>query len=206
MSMKKSVACLLVVGLGWSGLAFANPVGDAAAGAGKITLCTACHGKDGMGLTPSYPHLAGQGQPYLIKQITDIKSGQRKVLEMTGMTDNLSPQDIADIAAYYANQSAPEGQASKESLPLGQELYRWGDLAKGIPACAACHSPTGSGNALAKFPRISGQTSAYLAKQLRDFREGDRVNDGEARTMRAVAEKLSNKQIDALSSYISGLR
>ncbi len=204
--MKKSVACLLVAGLGLSGLASAATVGDAAAGEGKITLCTACHGKNGMGLIPSYPHLAGQGQPYLIKQITDIKSGERKVLEMTGMTDNLSPQDIADIAAYYADQPAPEGQASKESLPMGQELYRWGDLAKGIPACAACHSPNGSGNALAKFPRLSGQTPAYLAKQLRDFREGDRFNDGEARTMRGIAEKLSNKQIDALGSYISGLR
>ncbi|WP_087109570.1 c-type cytochrome [Parendozoicomonas haliclonae] len=201
--MKKLVACLLV-GLGWAGLAVAG--GDAAAGKEKVAICSACHGPTGQSIAPNYPHLAGQGEGYLIKQITDIKNGDRKILEMTGMTDNLSEQDIADISAFYASQPAPTGQATEASVAVGQKLWRGGDVAKGIPACSACHSPTGSGNAPAKFPALAGQSPEYIAKQLRDFREGDRVNDGETKIMRAVAEKLSNKQIDALSSYISGLR
>ena len=208
MLIRKLIMCSVVTSLGWVSVvaAAADLNGNAAAGESKITLCTACHGTDGMGIVPNYPHLAGQGEGYLIKQISDIKSGQRVVPEMAGMTTNLSPQDIADISAYYSGKPAPKGQAEESSVTIAEQLYRWGDTKKGIPACGSCHSPIGSGNAPAKFPMLSGQTPQYLAKQLRDFREGDRVNDGDGRIMRDVAEKLSNKQIDALSSYISGLR
>ncbi|WP_281645314.1 c-type cytochrome [Parendozoicomonas sp. Alg238-R29] len=201
--MKKFIVCLLV-GLGWTG--YAAAAGDATAGKAKIAVCTACHGATGVSIAPNFPSLAGQGEGYLIKQISDIKSGERKVVEMTGMVDNLSDQDIADISAFYASQAAPLGVARESSVAVGEQLYRGGDVEKGIPACTACHAPTGKGNSLAKFPMLAGQHPAYLAKQLRDFREGDRVNDGDTRIMRDIAEKLSNKQVDALSSYISGLR
>ena len=203
MLMKKLFVCLLV-GLGWTGAAMAG--GDAAAGKDKVAVCTACHGPTGISIAPNYPNLAGQGEGYLIKQIADIKSGERKVIEMTGMVENLSDQDIADISAFYASQTAVTGQAKESSVAIAQALYRGGDVEKNIPACTACHSPTGMGNSLAKFPHLAGQHPDYLAKQLRDFREGDRINDGDTRIMRDIAEKLSNKQIDALSSYISGLR
>ncbi len=203
MLMKKFFVCLLV-GLGWTGFAVAG--GDAAAGKTKVALCSACHGATGTSIAPNYPNLAGQGENYLVKQISDIKSGERKVVEMTGMVENLSPQDVSDIAAFYASQAAPVGQAKESSVAIAEQLYRGGNVDKGIPACTACHSPNGAGNVLAKFPRIGGQHPDYIAKQLRDFREGNRVNDGDTRIMRDIAEKLSNKQIDALSSYISGLR
>ena len=203
MLMKRMIVCLLV-SLGWA--SFATAGGDAAAGKGKVALCTACHGPTGVSIAPNFPHLAGQGELYLIKQITDIKSGERSVPEMKGMTDNLKPQDIEDIAAFYASQAAPLGQATKASIEIGQKIYRGGDVDREIAACTACHSPTGQGNDLAKFPRLAGLSPEYIAKQLRDFREGDRVNDGDSRIMRDTAEKLSNKQIDALASYISGLR
>ena len=188
MVIKKLVAYSLVAGFGWAGIGVSTGAsaavieGDAVAGQGKITLCTACHGTNGIGIAPNYAHLAGQGEGYLIKQISDIKAGRRVVLEMTGMTDNLSPQDIADIAAHYASQPKPTGQADESSVAIAEQIYRWGNS------------------------MLSGQTPNYLAKQLRDFREGVRMNDGDSRIMRDVAEKLSNKEIDALSSYISGLR
>ncbi len=203
MLMNRIAVCLLVC-LGWTSFAIAG--GNATAGKDKVALCTACHGPTGISIAPIYPHLAGQGEGYLAKQITDIKSGERKVIEMTGMVDNLTPQDIDDIAAFYASQTAPTGQAKESSIEIAQQLFRGGDVKKGIPACSACHAPTGKGNSLARFPVVSGQSPEYIAKQLRDFREGDRVNDGDTRIMRDVAEKLSNKQIDALASYISGLR
>ncbi len=202
--LMKKVIFALVVSLGVSGVAFAK--GDANAGKAKVANCTACHGATGVSLAPNFPNLAGQGERYLVKQISDIKAGNRSVPEMMPFVGQLTEQDIEDIAAFYASQPAPEGVADPEMVGLGEQLYRFGDQKKGIPACAACHSPTGQGNPLAGFPKISGQHAQYTAKQLRDFREGVRMNDGDTKVMRSIAEKLSNKEVDALSSYISGLR
>lgn len=179
--------------------------GDPQAGKDKTAICAACHGPTGNSAVPNFPRLGGQGESYLIKQTQDIKSGERKVLEMTGFVEHLSDQDIADISAFYASQAVVVGQVDPEYIALGEKLYRGGDVDRGIPACSSCHSPTGKGNPLAKFPLLSGQHAEYVGKTLRDFREGVRVNDGDSMIMRSTAEKLSNKEIDALSSYINGL-
>jgi cytochrome c553 len=112
---------------------------------------------------------------------------------------------MADIAAYYASQSMSIGTTDPAKLVAGQSLYRGGKLNEGMPACTGCHSPNGAGNAEAGFPRLGGQHAQYVAKQLTDFREGNRSNDGDTMIMRAIAAKLSNKDIDAISSYIQGL-
>ena len=202
--LMKKVIFSLVVSLGVTGIAFAK--GDASAGKDKVATCAACHGATGVSAAPIYPNLAGQGERYLAKQITEIKAGNRVVPEMVPFVGSLTQQDIDDIAAFYASQPAPQGAADPKLVDVGEQLYRFGNAKKGIPACGACHSPTGQGNALAGFPQISGQHAQYTAKQLRDFREGDRVNDGDTKIMRTIAEKLSNKEVDALASYISGLR
>ena len=207
---KVLVSLLLTLGL----TGFAHAAGDAAAGEGKVVVCGACHGADGNSMAPNFPKLAGQGEKYLLKQLQDIKAGNaapadptigRKVPEMTGMLDGLSDQDLADIAAFYASKKMSVGAADPALVERGAALYRGGKLAEGMPACTGCHSPDGSGNAGAKYPKLGGQHAAYTAKQLTNFREGDRVNDGEAAIMRTVAAKLSNKDIEALSSYIQGL-
>lgn len=179
--------------------------GDPIAGKAKASTCAACHGSTGISLAPNYPHLSGQGERYLAKQIMDIKDGVRVVPEMTPFVSNLSQQDINDIAAFYASQSAPSGVTEEKYLSLGEEIYRAGNGKKNIPGCAACHSPMGQGNALAGYPSLRGQQAAYTAKQLRDFREGERTNDGDAQMMRTIAEKLSNQEVEAVSHYIQGL-
>ncbi|MGB1271287.1 MAG: c-type cytochrome [Endozoicomonas sp.] len=200
----KKVILSLVISLGVTGVAFAK--GGAAAGKGKVATCTACHGPTGVSPAPNWPNLAGQGERYLVKQITEIKEGKRSVPEMAPFVGSLTKQDIEDIAAFYSSQSAPVGATDPKHVPLGESLYRGGDAKKGIPACSGCHSPTGKGNYLASYPLIAGQKADYTAKQLRDFREGDRTNDGDTKIMRTIAEKLSNKEIEAVSHYISGLR
>jgi cbb3-type cytochrome c oxidase subunit III len=209
--MNKVLVSLLLT-LGLSGLAHA--AGDAAAGEGKVALCGACHGADGNSLAPNFPKLAGQGEQYLLKQLKDIKAGNaapadpsvgRKVPEMTGMLDGLSEQDLADIAAFFAGQNMTVGTADPALVERGQALFSGGKLEDGMPACTGCHSPNGKGNAPASFPKLGGQHATYVAKQLTDFREGNRVNDGDTMIMRAIAAKLSNKDIEALSSYIQGL-
>ncbi|WP_312931766.1 c-type cytochrome [Pseudomonas sp.] len=184
----------------------AQPIkGDAAAGQAKTAVCGACHNPDGNSLAPNFPKLAGQGERYLEKQLHDIKSGKRSVLEMTGMLEGLTDQDLADIAAYFASQKGSVGAADPKLVERGRALFNGGDLDKGMPACTGCHSPNGAGLELAGFPHLSGQHAQYVGKQLTDFREGNRTNDGDAMTMRTIAAKLSNKDIEAVSSYIQGL-
>ena len=195
----------LVLSLGVAGSAHALQ-GDATAGQGKVAVCSACHGADGNSMMANWPKLAGQGERYLIKQITDIKNGARTVPEMTGLLDALSEQDIADIAAYFSSQKIAGGAADPEVAERGEAIFRGGNLETGLPACTGCHAPNGEGNAPAGYPHLAGQHAAYIAKQLTAFREGERTNDGDAMIMRTIAERLSNKDIKAVSEFIQGLR
>jgi len=202
---KLIVSLLLTLGVTGGVNAADKIVGDATAGQAKTAVCGACHNPDGNSLAPNFPKLAGQGERYLTKQLHDIKSGKRTVLEMTGLLTNTSDQDIADIAAYFASQQGSVGAADPKLVKRGEELFRGGNLAEGVPACTGCHSPNGAGVAAAGFPHLGGQHADYIKKQLTAFREGERTNDGDTMTMRSVASKLSNKDIDALASYIQGL-
>lgn len=203
---KLLVSLLLTLGISVTAQAAGTAVvGDAAAGQGKVAVCGACHGADGNSLAPTFPKLAGQGERYLLKQLNDIKSGARIVVPMTGMLSNLNEQDLADIAAYFSSQHMSVGAADPKLVARGKELFSGGKLEQGMPACIGCHSPNGAGNAAAGFPKIGGQQADYIALQLTNFREGERTNDGDTKIMRSIAEKLSNKDIAALSSYIQGL-
>ncbi|KAF1070098.1 MAG: Cytochrome c4 [Pseudomonas citronellolis] len=198
---KLIVSLLLTLGLA----TVAHAEGDAKAGQAKAAVCGACHGADGNSMAPNFPKLAGQGDKYLLKQMHDIKDGKRTVLEMTGLLTNLSDQDLEDIAAYFSSQKMGIGMADPKIVGQGEALFRGGKLAEGMPSCIGCHAPNGVGNEPAAFPRLGGQHSAYVAKQLTNFREGDRTNDGDSMIMRSIAAKLSNKDIAAISSYIEGL-
>lgn len=202
---KLIVSLLLTLGVTGGANAAGNLVGDAAAGQAKTAVCGACHNPDGNSLAPNFPKLAGQGERYLTKQLHDIKDGKRTVLEMTGMLTAFSDQDLADIAAYFSSQKGSVGAADPKLVERGKALFNGGDLSKGLPACTGCHSPNGAGIAAAGFPHLGGQHASYIAKQLTAFREGERTNDGDATTMRSIAAKLSNKDIEAVSSYIQGL-
>lgn len=200
--MNKLFVSLLLT-LGISGLAHAE--GDAAAGQGKIAMCSACHSADGNSMLPNFPKLAGQGERYLLKQMYDIKSNERPVVEMTGMLDAMTDQDLKDISAWYSSQKSTTGAADPELVERGAQLFQGGKIADGMPACIGCHSPNGEGLDLAVYPKLSGQHAAYTELQLTEFREGIRHNDGDTMIMRTIAAKLSNKDIKALSSYIEGL-
>ncbi len=200
--MKKLVAFFFIF-MGMSSLAFA--AGDAAAGKAKSAVCAGCHGVDGNSVVPSFPKLAGQNTRYLVKQMQDVKEGRRSIAAMTGILDGMSNKDLENIAAYFASQNSSIGKAKEELVSLGEKLYRSGNKETGVAACTACHSPTGSGNAPAGFPALSGQHAEYIATQLKAFRAGERTNDGDSKIMRATAFRLNDNEIEALASYISGL-
>lgn len=196
----------LVLSLGIAGTAHAAEFGDADAGSEKVATCNACHAADGNSVTPTFPKLAGMGQHYLFKQMVDVRDGRREIVEMTGMLDNMSDEDLRDIAAFYASQTMTLGVADPELYERGRAIYRGGNLETGLPACIGCHSPTGLGNDPAGYPRLAGQHADYIAAQLVKFREHERTNDGDSEVMRTIAGRLSNRDIEAVSNYIQGLR
>lgn len=194
----------LMLTLGMASLVQAQ--GDAEAGRGKIAVCVACHGAGGNdNLLPGVPAIGGQNEKYLLKQMQDIKNGERPVPLMIGMLNALNDQDMADMAAYFASQELPLGATDPSLLDLGESLYRAGIASIGVAACSACHSPTGRGNAGAGYPALRGQDSAYIATQLRAFRAGERQTD-KAEIMQILTARLKDVEINALASYVSGLR
>ena len=146
-----------------------------------------------------------QNYKYLLKQLRLVKSGDRAIDQMIGQLDNLSDQDLKDISAFYSIQNNTIGQVEEGKLELGKKLYYSGNLEKGIPACTACHSPKGLGNAPAAYPLLSGQQPDYVEKALKDYRSGERSNDDPSKIMIAIAYKLDDEEIEALSSFIYGL-
>lgn len=178
--------------------------GDPEAGQAKSALCATCHGADGNSQIAMNPKLAGQSYKYLLKQLQDYKSGARQDPTMSAMVANLSEQDMADLSAWYASQVVTLGGADPELLELGESLYRAGDADLGVAACSACHGPDGSGNDPAGFPLLTGQHSEYTLTQLQKFRSGERANDPGA-MMRSTVERLTDRELQALASYVSGL-
>ena len=178
--------------------------GNAAAGQAKSALCGSCHGVDGNSLMAMNPKLAGQSARYMVKQLQEFKSGARESAIMASMVLSLSDQDMEDIAAWYSSQQPTIQGANPESIELAERLYRGGNSEIAVAACSACHSPTGKGNAPAGFPLLSGQHAEYTLQQLKNFRSGARQNDGSA-MMRTVVERLTDKELEALASYVSGL-
>ena len=178
--------------------------GDAAAGQAKSALCATCHGAEGNSEISINPKLAGQNVNYLIKQLRDYQSGNRVNATMSAMVAALTDQDILDIAAWYSSQQVTLEGADLEMLELGETIYRGGIKDLSVAACSACHSPTGSGNAPAGFPSLSGQHPDYTLMQLKAFRSGERQNDSSS-MMRSIVERLTDRELEALSSYVSGL-
>ena len=185
--------------------------GDAAAGEGKAVTCGACHGADGNSVVPNFPKLAGLGEKYLLKQMQDIRDGRRMVAAMAGQVDNMSDQDLADIAAFYDGKVRTPELADADLLKLGRKVYMSGIMDRKVAACSGCHSPTGKGNRPGGFPGLAGQHADYIAAQLKMFRKGyedpaGRTNDGDSKIMRTTAFELSDLEIEAVSSYAAGLR
>lgn len=203
------VAVLLCAGPALAEEPKADPFtgGNAEAGATKAATCFACHGPGGNSTNPDWPKLAGQNAAFIYRSLQVLKSGHRQAPVMNSMAMPLSDQDMKDLAAYFSSQPASPGVASPDSVKIAQPLYRAGDAARGLPACAACHGPKGHGNAGAGYPRIGGQHSKYAAHMLHQYKgqTGMAMENSQTATMAAVAAKLTDAEIDALASYINGL-
>ena len=194
--------------------------GDATAGQAKAAACAACHGADGNPSVPMYPRIAGQSERYSAHQMALIASGQRggMAVAMVPFVQDLTPQDMRDIGAYYATQKAGAGLADDSLIAdgaykgmkfyeVGQQLYRGGDVARGIPACMACHGPSGAGNPGPAYPHVGGQHQDYVARRLQEYRAGTSTEKDPAlfNVMAQVTHSLTDQEIQALATYLQGL-
>lgn len=179
--------------------------GNPQAGQNKAVVCAACHGQQGISMTPAWPNLAGQNEQYFVKQLKDIKVGKlRNVPTMTAIIANFTEQDMDDLASFYAKMPLTEGSTLKKYVQRGEQIYRGGDFDKHIAACIACHGPKGTGNAQAGFPVLSGQKSAYTVMQLQAFKDGKRTNDLN-HIMQDISGRMSPDDMEAVAHYIEGL-
>ncbi len=182
-----------------------KPAEPAKAPQAAAQVCATCHGADGNSVTPIYPSLAGQHRAYILKQLQEFKSGERKNPIMSPIAAALSPEEIKSWADFFSKQEPkPQPAHNKALVAAGQKLYRGGNSASGIPACAACHSPNGAGIP-AQYPRLAGQHGLYTAAQLRAFRSEERANDAN-RVMRTIAAKMTEQEMKAVAEYSQGLR
>jgi cytochrome c553 len=187
-------------------VAVAIKPGDATAGQAKAAVCGACHGMDGNSSDAQYPKLAGQSEQYIVRQLTDFKSGKRQNPIMMGMATPLSEQDMHDIGAYFASKTALPGVADQALVEHGQTLFRQGDAKRDIPACMACHSIDGRGNPGAMYPQLTSQHAQYIEATLKSWHDGTTWgDDAHSQIMPAIAKKLDADDIAALASYIEGL-
>ena len=172
-------------------------------------ICAGCHAADGNSTSPANPKLAAQHADYLYKQLHNFrpkeagKQPERPNAIMTGIASTLSEEDMRNVSAYYAvQQLKPAAAKDKDTVELGQRIYRGGIADKNVPACAGCHGPTGLGIP-AQYPRLSGQYADYTESQLVAFRQGTRMNSVQ---MTTIAARMSDREIKAVSDYIAGLR
>ncbi|MGV8943899.1 c-type cytochrome [Thermomonas sp.] len=195
--------------------------GDATAGQTKAGACAACHGLDGNPTDPQYPRLAGMPERYIAQQLGQFKDGERTsgmAAIMVPFATMLSAQDMRDVGAWFASQHASAGIADDTVIAagpnqgmkfyeVGQHLYRAGDAARGIPACTACHGPSGAGNPGPAYPAVHGQQAAYVATRLEEYRAGTTTAKDPAHfnLMASVAKSLTDEEIQSLGNYLQGL-
>ena len=179
--------------------------GSVETGATKAIVCQACHGANGNSTNPEWPSLAGIGADYIAEQLKDFKEGKRTNPVMMPNAMSLSAGDMADLGAYFDSLTNTGLEADPSYWQAGEKLYRGGDSTRAIPACMACHGPTGRGNEPAKFPALRGQQSVYVMKQLNDYASGAR-STGPNGIMQTIAKRLSPEDIRNVASYLQGLR
>ncbi len=205
----------LLLAVGAAPMAMAK--GSAEAGAAKAATCQACHGPNGNSVNPVWPNLASQNAAYIVGQLKLFKANTRINSQgvMMGMALSLNDQEMEDVATYFSTQTLTGLEADPSYWQAGQKLYRAGDAARGIPACMACHGPSGHGNPAAGYPALRSQHSQYVVKQLNDYASGKRYSTNEkgdsaggpnAAIMATIAQRLSPEDMRNLASYVQGLR
>jgi cytochrome c553 len=188
--------------------------GTVEAGAAKAAVCSACHGPNGNSTTAQWPKIAGQNAIYIAEQLQLFKAGVRVNASMQPIVNTLSDKDVDAVAVYFQAQTPVGGEADSHLWQAGENLYQFGDPAREIPACTACHGPVGRGNTVSDYPALRAQFADYVAKQLTDFASGARYSGAKpgaptsrnGEMMATIAKRLNSTDIKEVAAYIQGMR
>ena len=193
----------LFVHLALLGLALAFTASARAEAPAAAAACAGCHGADGNSVAPTFPNLAGQQKKYLLRELSDYKSGKRVSELMAPLVAGLSDADLAELASWYAKQKPAPAAASADAalLKLGKNLYLKGNSKTDVPSCDGCHEENGAGDG--KFPRVAGQQVDYVLDQFRLYAAGKRTNG--TRVMQTVAERMSEAEARAVAEYMASM-
>ena len=171
-------------------------------------VCSNCHGVDGNSVSPNFPNLAAQTEPYLVEQLSAFRKHNRLdpagFEYMWGLSRSLTDRQISELASYFTGQklAAPAYATGKPELrEAGKAVFSSGVPDKNIPACSTCHGAEGLGNQ--QFPRIAGQHADYLAKQLLVFQRTDERPEGAV--MKVIAHDLTRENIASVAAYLESL-
>lgn len=165
--------------------------------------CFICHGADGESSSPVFPRLAGQHANYVARQLADYQSGKRRNDTMQSMAADLTADDMRLLGMYFESKpTRTHAVADPELAQVGRFVYQRGNPFSGVAACADCHGAAGHGTE--KLPRLGGQHAQYVENQLKAFSKRERTNDNAV--MHTIASKLTELELKAVASYISGLQ
>jgi len=165
--------------------------------------CFICHGTEGESSSPVFPRLAGQHASYVERQLADYKSGKRRNDTMQAMASDLTPDEMRLLGMYFESKpSRTHAVADPELAQVGRFVFNRGNPFSGVAACADCHGAAGHGTD--KLPRLGGQHAQYVENQLKAFSKRERTNDNAV--MHTIASKLTELELKAVASYISGLQ
>jgi cbb3-type cytochrome c oxidase subunit III len=172
--------------------------------------CIACHGKDGAKAIQAYPNLAGQDAKYLLQQMKDIKAGTREGSKdqtgnprsagMKAVMHLVSDEEMKTVADWLAALPAPEPKPAVDDaarIKQGEDLYK-------KSGCPSCHGPEGK-KPLPAHPGLAGMKAEYASFQMKDIRDGARVN-GKSKTMVNFVKKLDDAQIQLIADYLSTVK
>jgi cytochrome c553 len=188
--------------------------GTVEAGATKAGTCSACHGPNGNSTNVLWPKIAGQNAVYIAEQLQLFKAGVRVNPDMLKIVNSLSDKDLDSVAVFFQAQTPVGGEAEASVWQAGENLYRFGDPSREIPACTACHGPVGRGNTVSDYPALRAQFAEYVAKQLTNFASGARYSGAKpgaptsrnGEMMATIAKRLNSTDIKEVAAYIQGMR
>lgn len=167
------------------------------------SACAGCHGQDGNSPVPNFPKLAGQTAEYLLREMKEFQQEHRQSEVMAPFIANLSEQDLANLAVYFAAQTPSPGEVTKpELLALGKKIYQEGVPDTGVPSCDGCHEENGAGSG--RTPRIAGQNVEYTLEQIKLY--ADHVRKNGKKVMRTVAERLTAEEAEAVAQYLASMK
>ena len=183
--------------------------GDAKAGESKNAMCVGCHGIKGYQASfpevYKVPMISGQSAKYIVSSLNAYKKGERKHPSMRGISETLTDQDMADLAAYYSASGVVAGAAPLADKPSAEPNEKVAALLAKAN-CSSCHGSNYSKPIDPSYPKLGGQHADYLLVALKSYKVENNAKVGRGNAIMAgMAKQYTNAELKVLANYLSSL-